>query len=317
MSRKERLAEIQNIKAVLDDARGLFTMGGALDRLAEGAEKAEAEGKPLDIFPVRAVSRAEVRCRQLLRETVAHSAVYAKRAIPLLTNIKIDYSLLISVSDDEVTFSDIVAHTISFSNLSDTFRVFEQLFETRLSEDLPKVRDGYGYAPQQGQKALVEDYERACSEIDEIYVVRHRICHEGLSSDAKELKGIGLKLRSFSRFFAALNDFVIRRLNPDLPRTQLEINEQAGKALWQARTEMEVQIAAFKERYAMWPNLIKRLELSQDAWERFVEAQQNLRHDPDGGGTIGPFLWALEAEELTRERTAHLKWFAQRGEGDM
>lgn len=317
MARRDRLAEIQNVKGVLDKHGRFFGVRYSLEGIHDDALKAESAGRLLDIFPVRAVSRAEVNCRKLVRDVVGHSHQYAERAVPLLANSRVDYTLLISVSADEVTFSDIVAHTVSFSMLSDSFRVFEQLLDAKLSDELIHVTDEDGFAPQAGEEPIINDFGRICADTEAIYSLRHRICHENLDPRADDLRGIVPKLLSFTRFYAALSGFVIRRLHPNLPRTQLEMNLQAGQGLKEAREEMHRYIDSFRDRYKDWPDEIARFDAAQSAWEKFVEAQQILRHDPNGGGSIGPFLRALEAEELTKERIKHLRRYAERTEGDL
>lgn len=314
MARKDRLAEIQNVKSVLDEARYFSSSSFAIDRFAEEAEKVESEDRVLDIYPVRAVSCAEVECRRLVREIVEFSSVYAKRAVPLMANAKPDYELLLSVAVDEVTFSDIVAHSVSFSNLTDIFSVFELLLQVSLAEELPKVTNPFGYAIDPVKPPLISDYPKTCAAISDIYAVRHRVCHEALIPNVPELKGIGAKLHLFAGFLGALRGYVVRQLYPNLPLNQMEINQQAGQSCAEARKEMQQQLEALRERYKVGdvPNAINN---SQMAWEEYVKAQKLLRHDPAGGGTIGPYLRFMEEELLVKERTKRLEWFATKREG--
>ena len=324
MARKGRIVEIQNVKAVLDEARSFFISSFAMTRLANEAEMTESKGGLLDIYPVRAISRTEVECRRIVREIVEFTPDYAKRAVSLLANAKPDYDLLLSIAGNEVKFSDIVAHSVAFSNLKDILSTFEQLLDVSLADELPKVTNPYGYEFDSSQPSLISNYSQTCAAIGEIYAIRHRVCHEGLDPEIRELKGIGAKLHELAGFLGALNGFVVRRIYPNLPRNQMEINQQAHQSCVEAREEMQKQLAAFRLRcprpikeYGHWPESLNALDKSQAAWEKYVEAQKILRHDPAGGGSIGPCLRANEEELLTRERTKRLEWFTTRREGEL
>ncbi len=317
MAARNRLPEIRELRQLLDEAQRFFMAASEIEKMANEAQKAESNQRTLDVYPVRAVSHVEVQCRQLVREIVESKQEFARRAVPLLTHAKPDYELLLSVSDDEVTFSDIVAHSVSFSNLSDIFTVFEQLLDTKLSRALPVVTDRFGYASSPEQKPLIEDYDSDCSNIAQLYVLRHRICHEALAPASDALAGTATRIHSLARFIGALHGLVIHTLYSDLPRTQLELNVQAHERLRSAQTELDRYTAQFKERYHDRPDHISLFDTAQAAWGKYVDAQQNLRHDPSGGGSIGPMLRADEAEVLTRERADRVKWFAERAEGDL
>ena len=317
MARRSEVQTLLQRKASLDVEAYRPHPDDMLSHMGAEAGKSAQAGLSLDVYPVRAVAQAEVICRSLIREMVMTSREHTRRAISLIAGTKPDYELLLAVSDGNLTFADIVAQTAALNNLSSVVAVFERLCAVKLEEQLPLVTNQYGFSGNPGAPSLINDYPSVIRDVSCVFTLRHRICHEGLNPLSDGLKDVPKQLRSFSDFFSALNGFVTGQLHPNLPRTQLEFNVSAAQSLAGAQAEMGACIQAIRERYNEWPNAITSFEASQEAWRTFVELQQNMRHDPAGGGSIGPLLWALEAEKLTRERTEHLRWYADRREGDM
>ena len=317
MARRNDVNVLIQRKASLDEAAYSYLPEMHLSEIATAATNDLEAGNPLDIYPVRAVAQAEVLCRGLIKEMITSSRSHTRRAIELLANVKPDYELLLSVSDDQLTFADIVAHTVALNNLSSVITVFERLCEVKLSEQLPLISEQHGFSGNTGDPPLITDYRLTLAAVSSIFALRHRICHEGISPLAAEFPGIPPQILCFASFFSALDSFVTRQLYPDLPRTQIEMNVAASCALAQAQSEMNCYAEAIVERNKAWPNEIIKFEIAQGAWQKYVEAQQIMRHDPSGGGSIGPMLRAKEAELLTRGRAKHLKWYAERREGDL
>lgn len=317
MGRTERLEQIIRGRALLERRDIPVSQHYEFQRLVEESESAQLSGAALDVYPVRAVSRSEVLCRRLVREIVDHSRANAVRSIALISELKPDYNMLLSVADDEFTFGDVVASSVSVSNLVHIHQIFETLLDIKLSVELVKVRNEYGFVPLDDEEPLISDRKQVWADVQAVYTIRHRVCHEALNPSSQDFQGLAAKLKSFKSFFDALSGFVAQALDPDIPRTQLEMNVRAGQRLREAREEMQRYIALINDRYRDWPEELRAFKEAQNAWETFVSKQEILRHNPQGGGSIGPYLRALEAEDLTLERVDHLRWYAEREEGEL
>jgi uncharacterized protein YecT (DUF1311 family) len=93
------------------------------------------------------------------------------------------------------------------------------------------------------------------------------------------------------------------------------MNLNAGRELQNAEKEMDAVLERLREKIKDSGREPRLLDAAQHAWLRYRHLQCTFRHDPVGGGSIGPMVRAFEALELTRERTARLRIFLEAGEG--
>lgn len=162
---------------------------------------------------------------------------------------------------------------------------------------------------------IIEDYDKACGSVSKLFELRHAICHEIRKLTGDEIAELPTLLQSLTSFVHALEEVLTKIAFGEVPLTQSAMNVAAGQRLTEADDKMNQVLAKLRERYQSEPRQLKLLKATQTAWKRYRKLQSLFRHDPIGGGTIGPMVRALEAEELTRERTERLRIFLEAPEG--
>ena len=104
-------------------------------------------------------------------------------------------------------------------------------------------------------------------------------------------------------------------------QTQNQMNEDAGNQYKKADKELNSTYNKILKEYSGDPIFINNFKIAQRLWIQFRDAEVNSKypHKEQGYyGSVLPTCWALEMEELTKERTKKLKiWLTGIEEGDV
>lgn len=298
--------------------RGRSSFSGELlskvDELAHAWEKIDPDEGFADFVPVRLCTIVEVYVRETVREVVDSSPTYLDRAEPLLKNAKFDFLIAKQLHGRRVTMGDIVAHSISASDLEHIISIYETL--------LPGYRSGLAtvYARwienrDQGQtEPIIEDVEQVLACIRRLFHVRHIVTHEIPCSAPYSTEDIPDFLASAGKFLSATDWFLTGELRGDVPQTQSSMNMLAGEELGSETAAMEQLLVEIQERGDADIGLLKT---SQDAWADYAKADADLHASLVGGGSMQPMVWAIQMAELTRARINSLQWWLEREEGSV
>ncbi len=239
-------------------------------------------------------------------------ANYIDRVEPLLKNAKFDFLIAKQLHGQRVTMGDIVAHSVTVSNLEHIISIYETL--------LPGYRSGLATVyprwienRDQGQtEPIIEDVEQVLACIKQLFQVRHIVTHEMPCSTPYSIENIPVFLASSAKFLSATDWYLTGELRGDVPQTQASMNVLAGEDLNSETAAMEQLLVEIRERGKADSDLLKA---SQDAWTDYAKADANLRASLVGGGSMQPMVWAIQMTELTRARITSLRWWLEREEG--
>ncbi|HUY80307.1 MAG TPA: lysozyme inhibitor LprI family protein [Acidobacteriaceae bacterium] len=261
-----------------------------------------------DIYPVRAVSILEVFTRGWVTRVANHSPTFAERAIPAVQNFKPDYSLLLSISGKSITFGDIVGFAISVNRLDQIISIFSTLCGKDIVPLLKTAVDRRETEIHgKPEQPIIASYDATAASISALFEIRHAICHEAPSHRDLDFIKLGEMLDSAVDFAKALTEILVLELYGRVPLTQAGMNQAAYEEYKVAEEKLNAVLENLREQYKEHPRRLKLLNTSQRVWERYIRLQALFRHDPVGGGTIGPLLHAREMESLTDERRQRLE----------
>jgi len=104
--------------------------------------------------------------------------------------------------------------------------------------------------------------------------------------------------------------------------TQSTLNRCAAEELETAKSEMKMVYTAVREKYQDDPKFLGKLELSQQAWIKFRDAEVEARYahqdEPGYYGSVLPMCLNGLLSEFTRTRIQQLqKWLQEPEEGDV
>jgi uncharacterized protein YecT (DUF1311 family) len=314
------MAKQPTIDQILEwkERRGRSRYGGELlwkvEDLARTWEKISADVEMADFIPVRLCTIIEVYVRETVREVVDSSATYLDRAEPLFKNAKFDFLIAKQLHGQRVTMGDIVAHSVSVSDLEHIFSVYETLFPGYRSA-LPTVQERWIEDSDQAQRVpILEDVEQVLASVKRLFRVRHIVTHEMPSSAPYSTEDIPVFLASARKFLSATDGFLTGELRGKVPQTQASMNMLAYEQFNSETAAMEQLLVEIRERGDADINLLKT---SQDAWANYAKADADLRASLVGGGSMKPMVWAIQMTELTRARIASLRWWLEREEGSV
>jgi len=292
-----------------------FTLAYDLQRLDELWEAKKADAPEFaDFMPMRLVTIIEVFTREAIRELVDTGSPYLERAETLAKGAKFDFALLAGLDGRKVSVGDLIAHTVS---INDPGRIVAYLtalipdFVQRLKASHPRWSEEEADWPL---PCIITDYDQMMSYLSRLFTVRHIVTHELPTDPAFHHLEIEGFFRAARQFIEATDWVIVEVLRGAVPRTQTEMNAQAGASLARLEEEMDDLISKIKERGDVD---LEALERTQEAWKVYATKEADLHGALVEGGSMYSMVWASAKEEETRHRIETLRWWAEREDGDM
>jgi hypothetical protein len=200
----------------------------------------------------------EVSVREAIKRLVDSGDPYLDRAESFKEHIRFDYFLTKALSSGEITFGDLISHSLPVSRLDHIASHFEVLFADKNARNsfqkiLSNVREYvepsdeelFGDAePGSAQRTapfLIDDAEDLLKDIASIFEVRHLVAHEA-NFEAVSFDESSKFFRSARLFVEALYELVDQMLHPGVSRTSMGSSLQgAAKAgtIYQAAQAMQ------------------------------------------------------------------------------
>jgi uncharacterized protein YecT (DUF1311 family) len=311
------MAKRTTIDQILEwkERRGRSSFGGELlykvDYLALTWEQIDSDRGVADFIPIRLATIIEVYVRETVREVVDTSQIYLDRAEPLLKNAKLDFLVAKHLHGQRITMGDIVAHSLSVTDLEHVISIYETLLPGYRSA-LPTVHERWIEDRDQHQRhPILEDVERVLASVKRIFEVRHIVTHEMPREQPYLRDEIPEFLKSSRDFLSVTDWFLTGELKGDVPRTQSTMNISAGESLEQETKAMKQLLAEIQLKGEADTELLRT---SQDAWVYYANAEADLHASLVAGGSMHPMVWANHKTELTRARIKDLRWWLEREE---
>lgn len=256
-------------------------------------------------IPIRLVTIIEVFARNWLAEIIDSGEPYIGRAADLIKGeLKIDFAVAQALIGKQVTFGELVAHTLSVSSVGDLERAFSALLDTKLFRFLDGTIDRWDVEVL-GEPAepVIKDIEDNKAKIARLFEVRHVLVHElPVDSNFAQNEVSGL-VSAVDEFIRAADQGFNTLINGHYPLTQTEMNFAAAAAADEAEVEMNEVVQKLLD--AGWGDDLLR---TQEAWAAFCTEHSamisgmNLTLPGSGASAI----YSSEREELTLLRTQQL-----------
>lgn len=292
-----------------------FMMAYDLQRLSVlWRSKAEYAAEFADFIPMRLVTIIEVFTREAIRELIEEGSPYLEKAEALSKGARLDFALLAGLQGRKVSIGDLIAHTVSINEPGRIVAYLSALipdFVQRLKVSHPRwieEREEWPLDP------IISDYDLMMANLSSLFTVRHIVTHELPSEPAFQTSQIDGFLRAAGEFIEAADWVLVETLRDAVPRTQTEINAQAGASLAAHEREMDDIITSIKERGELDVNLFDK---AQEAWEFYATKEAELHASLVAGGSMYSSVWSSAKQEETRRRLDTLRWWMERQEGEL
>ena len=274
----------------------------------------------LKLIPIRAVTFIEVLTRAAMADLIDAGNPYLDRAEKLFKKIdyRADFKTIAALRGQSITIGDILAHMVKVNKLDDIHWNMSSLLDSDYFASLSTVYDRFNVeirgkepVPTLGEKTIWYPI------LERMFNARHIIVHEMSSYDMLSLEEAKTYADTATRFLNASWQVIANTLEPNYPLTQTEMNISAQEKFNDVEVELDALVLRLENRIEDDPRSLEVFKDMHKKWQEFREAQMLFRHDPQGGGTIGPMLRALEGHELTRTRIAYYEKWLNREEGDL
>lgn len=262
------------------------------------------ESEALGYFPVSVVAHLEVFFKHALRDLLDTGSPFLARANSLIKEgrIRLDSSVAEALAGRRVTFGELIATSLGYSDLQRTGGYLSQL----LDEDfLGMVRAEVERSEGGGR------FAEAMASLAQLYEVRHIIAHEVRPEIELTHEVVEEWIEAAYTLLDPAAKIVTGAIFPDgIPSTQAEMNEQASE---DAREALEGLASSYGLLSASVPGLEKAIEDSHSRWLEWARDAAKLTRDILAeSGTAGPTLEALEMEAMARDELARVQELVRR-----
>ncbi len=272
------------------------------------ASRQSAAAIQYEIYPVRAIALLELFTRSWARQLVDGSRTFGERALPLLQSMKPDYVFFLEIAEKKLSLGDVVAHVIPFSSVDHVMTTFQKLSEKKMQDELASVVDRWSTEVLGNiEKPVLSEVGATLRRVANVFTLRHKIAHEAYELSLSDKEELDSDLQAIADLANALDWYLISELYGKIPLTQTDMNLGAMSKAAEANERMADVMKELEHLLQNQPRATKLLQTTQHAWKRYCTLQQFCAQDPENGGTIGPLIWAGEAQSLTEERISRLK----------
>ena len=262
-----------------------------------------------DFIPIRLVTFIEVFTREWVRAIVDHGQPYITRAEKLVKNEKIDFLFSMEIQNRRVSLGDLVAHAVSVSGVTQILSIFGTLIEDFVVK-ISAVHDRWEVEVEGKEKRpIISDLQGTLKTLDNLFSIRHILTHEYPRHKPFDIAQIGRFFDATSQLISAAEEIAELEIKGVTPLTQTDMNITSYANLQKLTKDLEDHINKVSSLSDINSELLAE---SQDAWEKFTEADARLYASLAAGGTMEPMLFADRKAELTSQRLEHLRWWLER-----
>lgn len=293
----------------------------------------ETDSTLLALHVIGIAACIEVCVREAVKRLVDFGEPYLRRAELFKEHIRFDFSLTKALSTGQITFGDLISHSLPVSRLDHVASHFETLFNDdktkrkfrhiisavrRFAE--PSDDELLGNEPpgsaQEKAPPLITDAEGLLNDIASIFEIRHLVAHEA-NFRAVSLSILACYLNSARTFVDALFELVEQTLNPGVARSGFGCSiQEITKANEVHQKAQDAQSRILEKILSIKSNGRQVSALFQEGvriFDAYFEAEANL-HIAIHGMTTGNALRNIEADVMKRlwqQRIEHLCEFEE------
>ena len=254
----------------------------------------------LEYAPVKIVACFEEYFRQLYKAIIDEPKFRKNlRNIKGLQESKMNLDVIDVLQNGILTLGDYFSYYFPCSSIENINANFSNLlgipFFKALKENV--VEDDKGKNKNRAESIIAS--------IDEIFKIRHTLCHEASITKSLTLENVNEMIDNANSFVEHISRVVYYTLYPDAPETQAEMNEVSNRSFMQAETELSLLIKKIKEQTkdTDFPENFEYLE----SWEAYRDSRAKDEASSFEGGTIYPLIYSGSLEKTTRLLITELK----------
>lgn len=263
------------------------------------AERGQEDAILCEFIPLRLATILEVFLREAIRELVDSGEPYLDRAENLTKGTKIDLAFAVFVDQQRLSIGDFAAHAVSVSNVRNFVAALTQLepeFVAKLKVAHPRWTEDRANWPL---PPLIADYQQNMRNLQRMIDVRNVLAHELPTERVWDFSEIPSFFAATQQFIEACDWVIVELLQDSTPRTQTQMNDDAGLEL----KELEEQLSSALKRLSEIEGIcLEKIKSSQDVWLEYANKEAELVASNVEGGSMYSMVWSGAKSALVSDR---------------
>jgi len=285
-----------------------MTLAGAeISRLARDLENPDIAKHGLcQLVPIRVIACVEGCLKSATASLINHGEPYLANAQRLFQQVKIDFDVLRAVLDESVSLGDIVAHSLTWHDLTEINARMSALLGFDFFEKLATVKDRWAVEiNRRPNEPIIVSLKEVLAGLSDAMRTRHILCHEVASFEEISQDDAKRFARAGKQFAGATSWLISEVLHPNAPLTQSDMTEHAWRRAQAAEDQLNQVIAEFLKILDTEDSEI--FSRSHEHWRAFRDAHSQLEGHAAKGGSMSPQLRGLAFERVTRNRILEIR----------
>lgn len=252
-------------------------------------------------FPVAALATLESYFKTAVAAIIDHSSEYLERGLALIAERSLKAHEAIGIiRSGTATPGQLIAHLLPFSSLAHLENSIDKLLDASIKEQLRTALDAYDVRNEQNEpRVVVTDVPDLWRRLDQAFRHRHILAHEAAPDFRLTRNEVCEVIDAVDEFMHGANAVLWNSVWRATPLTMREINDRAGKEMFQCRQRLSSLIRKLKR--------LGRLDIHRHRlWRTYFLGYMNGVGD-EMMGSIRPRVYATTATSLLHHRIRELE----------
>lgn len=258
-------------------------------------------------FPVAIVACMEGYFKLAIAELIDSSDTFLTNASTLFGNkSKTDFETVKALAGKKLSVGELLAHTVSYSSLENINSALSAVIGAKFLTALKETHDRWDHeVNQKPMIPIIKDPDSVYANVNNIFLMRHIVCHELASDYQFDFDEIGLCFKDCINFLDAAKEYLSNLIEPDYPLTQSAMNEKSGEELGLVLKELEKLISDIKS--GLTASELKQFNVAQSEWSSYADKWTNFDADNYLGGTIRTSIYNMTYKDVVERRIEELR----------
>ena len=269
--------------------------------------KRDPENKELlRYFPIAVVACMEAYFRLTIKQLIDSGEPYLTNAQALMSKARVSFEILKGLHGQTITTGDVIAHSVSISNLTHVASHISQLMACDFLKEVAQVHNRWDVEVNKKPKLpIISSAESTFRYVARAFDLRHIFCHETASNHEFEIQEIEECFENSVLFLKASQAFISETLFPNAPLTQADMNAASYEDYRKEKEHLDSLLTQVFDLLS--ERQVARYREANEAWKSFFEASVEVEGLQYEGGSIRPTIANSAAASLTRDRAKQVE----------
>lgn len=263
-------------------------------------------------IPVRTITCFEAFFRSVYSELIDFGEPFRENGFNLIKDLKLNYEFINAIDLETVTIGELIAYQQVCNKLDNIENNLGTILNLKFIQELEKFEPSSIFEEvNKISKNFRDDSNQIIKDVKELFRLRHILCHEFSGSLELQKAEISGYLKSAIVFLNQTDLFVGRKMYPNRPESQTDMNIYANEKFQKKEEELNKLIETIKEIKSQATDMdaldFDLFDSKIDMWKSYRESLANLESSPYEGGSIFSLIHAMSLFKTTEEKIQSMK----------